>query len=136
MSLRSTSVVGLKSGLSHMIKNPSCAKTVRLTAAVCYVKKGTQAGLVQIGIPKRLNMGLWPTAPERSVLYSISKLFAGSKDRPRRLQLRPPGSPLDGLSHFPRSDFLPPCFMPETRLITYELCVSLRVPEFRLSLTS
>lgn len=41
MSLGSTPVVWLKSGLSHLIGSPSCAKTVRLTAAVAYVKKGT-----------------------------------------------------------------------------------------------
>jgi len=40
MSLGSTPVVWLKSGLSHLIRSPSCAKTVRLTAAVAYVKKG------------------------------------------------------------------------------------------------
>ena len=40
MSLGSTPVVWLKSGLSHLIRSPSCAKTVRLAVAVSYVKKG------------------------------------------------------------------------------------------------
>jgi hypothetical protein len=40
MRLGSTPVVWLKSRLSHLIRSPSSAKTVRLAAAVAYVKKG------------------------------------------------------------------------------------------------
>lgn len=40
MCLGSTSVVWLERGLGHLIRSTSCAKTVRLTAAVAYVKKG------------------------------------------------------------------------------------------------
>ena len=42
MSLGSTPVVWLKSGLSHLIKSPSYAKTVRLTARCGSVKKGSK----------------------------------------------------------------------------------------------
>lgn len=42
VSLGPTPVVWLKSGLSHLIGSPSCAKTVRLTAAVASVKKGSK----------------------------------------------------------------------------------------------
>ncbi len=42
VSLGPTPVVWLKSGLSHLIGSPSCAKTVRLTAAVASVKKASK----------------------------------------------------------------------------------------------
>ncbi len=51
MSLGSTPVVWLKSGLSHLIKIPSCAKTVRLTAAVASVKKPTKLKVARLQRP-------------------------------------------------------------------------------------
>jgi hypothetical protein len=45
MRLGSTSVVWLKSGLSHLFRISLRAKTVRLTATVGYVKKGVSEQL-------------------------------------------------------------------------------------------
>lgn len=120
-----------------MIKNPSCAKTVRLTAPVSYVKKGTKPDYMLVGIGRGW---AWHRGQSPKVVHSLLNfedlIGFGSKDlhdAPASAARKPFGR----TSGFAAgSDFLPPCFMPEVGLITYELCVSLRVPEFQLSLTS
>jgi hypothetical protein len=61
--LGSTPVVWLKSWLGHLFRSPSCAKTVRLTAAVAYVKKGKK-------VPQAPGKGLIHEKPGLMILLA------------------------------------------------------------------
>jgi len=122
MSLGSTPVVWLKSGLCHLTGSPSCAKTVRLTADVPYVKKrnrvpGEHGSSIVIG-------GSQPRGIEK-LIPRTPKLLP-TEEHPKDL-LRCeaakacPFGPLGAPSCHER------VLCQRPRLIPYELYVSLRV---------
>jgi hypothetical protein len=122
MSLGSTSVVWLKSGLSHLNESPSCAKTVRLTATVAHVKKGNKRSARRArSFSALLNLNVRSLTP------------GGSSRTPNLPSERPQTDIVSGgrkalfVCRVP--DLSNAVFYAVARLITYELCVSLPLLE-------
>jgi hypothetical protein len=111
MSLGSTPVVWLKSGLCHLTGSPSCAKTVRLTADVPYVKKrnrvpGEHGPSIVIGgsQPRGIEKSI-PRTPKLLQPRNTQKIFLDMRSG-QGIPFWSSWSPL-----LPRA-----CFMPEASL--------------------